>query len=326
MTEDPGIGGVLTVVGLNSDSERLYRAVLRRPGLTLDSLADTSGRSVDDTLLDLEPLVERNLVRRTDNTVQAEPPEIALGRLLTSAARRLSAAESALGLAQDHMNSFVAEHRAGQGSGWRPVTIEVIPPADVGDVMQALIETSSGELRFMRPDQWHLPTGLRTDSAVSAALRAGRRSRVLYPSTVLDADSESLRRRAALGESIRMLPSLPSRLAVLGAESALVPETWGTTSDPILIRQPAIVEVLAAYFDQLWERAMPIPGYTGSMSGNTRQELVTLLGQGAKDEQIARTMELSLRTVRRRIADVMAELGVDSRFQAGMEAVRRGWL
>jgi hypothetical protein len=30
--------------------------------------------------------------------------------------------------------------------------------------------------------------------------------------------------------------------------------------------------------------------------------------------------------VRRRIADIMVELGADSRFQAGAEAARRGWL
>ena len=47
---------------------------------------------------------------------------------------------------------------------------------------------------------------------------------------------------------------------------------------------------------------------------------------GAKDEQIARTLGLSLRTVRRRVADLMIELGVDTRFQAGVEAARRGWL
>jgi DNA-binding NarL/FixJ family response regulator len=35
---------------------------------------------------------------------------------------------------------------------------------------------------------------------------------------------------------------------------------------------------------------------------------------------------MSLRTVRRRVAEVMAELGADSRFQAGVEATRRGWL
>ena len=51
-----------------------------------------------------------------------------------------------------------------------------------------------------------------------------------------------------------------------------------------------------------------------------------MLARGAKDEQIARSLDLSLRTVRRRVAELMASLGADSRFQAGVEAVRHGWL
>ena len=49
-------------------------------------------------------------------------------------------------------------------------------------------------------------------------------------------------------------------------------------------------------------------------------------GRRRKDEQIARALGMSVRTVRRRVADLMDELGADSRFQAGVEAVRRGWI
>jgi DNA-binding NarL/FixJ family response regulator len=58
----------------------------------------------------------------------------------------------------------------------------------------------------------------------------------------------------------------------------------------------------------------------------TRRLLLEQLTRGAKDEQIARELGLSLRTVRRRVAEVLGELGADSRFQAGVEAVRRGWI
>ena len=57
-----------------------------------------------------------------------------------------------------------------------------------------------------------------------------------------------------------------------------------------------------------------------------RRLLLAELADGVKDEQIARNLDLSLRTVRRRVASLMSELGVDTRFQAGVEAVRRGWL
>ena len=80
------------------------------------------------------------------------------------------------------------------------------------------------------------------------------------------------------------------------------------------------------YFDQLWSHAVTTPGFGTELALDDRTQLLELLAGGAKDEQIARTMGVSLRTVRRRIASLLAELGVDSRFQAGMEAVRRGWL
>ena len=43
-------------------------------------------------------------------------------------------------------------------------------------------------------------------------------------------------------------------------------------------------------------------------------------GKGKATDQLG----VSLRTVRRRVADLMDELGAATRFQAGMEAARRG--
>ena len=41
---------------------------------------------------------------------------------------------------------------------------------------------------------------------------------------------------------------------------------------------------------------------------------------------IARQLDISVRTAQRRISDIMSALGVDTRFQAGIQATRRGWL
>ena len=57
-----------------------------------------------------------------------------------------------------------------------------------------------------------------------------------------------------------------------------------------------------------------------------RTFLLQQLAAGAQDEQIARRLGVSLRTVRRRVADLMSELGAESRFQAGVEASKRGWI
>ncbi|MFC6678324.1 response regulator transcription factor [Nonomuraea ferruginea] len=55
-------------------------------------------------------------------------------------------------------------------------------------------------------------------------------------------------------------------------------------------------------------------------------QVVRLAAQGLSDEAIARHLGVSVRTVRTRFAEAMTELGAQSRFQAGVEAARRGWL
>lgn len=52
------------------------------------------------------------------------------------------------------------------------------------------------------------------------------------------------------------------------------------------------------------------------------QQLLT----GATDLTASRLLGLSPRTYSRRVSELLEYLGVESRFQAGVEAARRGWL
>ena len=58
----------------------------------------------------------------------------------------------------------------------------------------------------------------------------------------------------------------------------------------------------------------------------TDRELVALLAAGAKDDVVARHLGTSTRTLSRRISELMDHLHVRTRFQAGVQAVRLGWL
>lgn len=51
-----------------------------------------------------------------------------------------------------------------------------------------------------------------------------------------------------------------------------------------------------------------------------------MLEDGLTDEGIARKLGVSIRTVRRLMADLLKRLNAQGRFQAGAEAVRQGWL
>jgi DNA-binding CsgD family transcriptional regulator len=108
----------------------------------------------------------------------------------------------------------------------------------------------------------------------------------------------------------------------------VLPEPIGFTDEPrVHVRQRSIVAALTLWFESLWDRAAPLRELeTGTATVDGRRFLLEQLMAGATDEVIARNLGIGLRTVRRRVAALMTELGVDTRFQAGAEAVRRGWL
>ncbi len=55
-------------------------------------------------------------------------------------------------------------------------------------------------------------------------------------------------------------------------------------------------------------------------------DILALLVAGAKDEVIARQLGIGVRTLRRRMQHLMTALDAETRFQAGIQASRRGWV
>jgi DNA-binding NarL/FixJ family response regulator len=54
--------------------------------------------------------------------------------------------------------------------------------------------------------------------------------------------------------------------------------------------------------------------------------ILSLLSDGRSDSTIARESGISVRTVERRVRSLMDRLGAKTRFQAGVQAARRGWI
>jgi DNA-binding NarL/FixJ family response regulator len=72
---------------------------------------------------------------------------------------------------------------------------------------------------------------------------------------------------------------------------------------------------------------MPLAGYRRARPpalDDQGLQILRMLGAGLKDEAAARSLGLSLRTYRRRVAELMASLGAESRFQAGLRARELG--
>ncbi|MGZ4458925.1 MAG: DNA-binding response regulator [Nocardioidaceae bacterium] len=320
----------MAALGFSAVEEDLYRILLRHSGETLDTVAPLLGTSVERLREAVAPVVAAGLVRIEDDRLVALAPDLALGQLISDEFRRLRSLGEQLDALRGMLPALTAEHLSAQAPRGAPITVERIEGGDIVKLVRSLSATSTGDLLWLRPDQWREPFGREIDEWVVELVRAGRRSRAIYPARVLEEAPDVLRERAAAGEHVRVVADLPSRMAVMGSAAVLIPEEFGVNDGRrLVIRHGSLIGVLTLLFENLWERAMPVPGLDGSTAADgvsDRRLLLDQLVAGAKDEQIGRALGLSLRTVRRRVADILAELGATSRFQAGVEAVRRGWL
>jgi DNA-binding CsgD family transcriptional regulator len=322
---------VLTALGFPPAVDRTYQRVLNHSGRELRWVATALMRSPEEFLRDVEALVVHGIVRIEDSRVYVDTPAEALARVVAAnaedaavAGRRLEQVAAAI--------PFLAAGTARPGPdevhGIQPLDGELSSGGEPVRLIAALLAQSRGDVMWLRPGQWRPPREDALLPVIGDLVASGRRSRAIYPVRALHQAPETLVARAEVGEQIRVVPDLPTRMFIIGATHAVLPEPLGFADEPrSLVRQRGLVEALTLLFELLWERAVPVPSLDrGEPRPDLRRFLLQQLAAGAQDEQIARTLGISLRTVRRRVAAVLTELGADSRFQAGVEAVRRGWI
>jgi DNA-binding transcriptional ArsR family regulator len=310
---------------------QVYRFVLRRSSVSRDRLPDALGLPPGDLGVALARLEEAGLVRCGSEMVTAVAPDQFLAAFVDQERARLDETGSRLAMLRGMLPALISDHQAELGADGGSVAIQVAEYDQVVPLLRAIASSSEGDLLWLRPDQWRLTAGRQIDEWVRELVSAGRESRVIYPARVLEEAPEVVQARADAGEHVRVLAGVPARMAVLGTSAVVLHETWQARSGRLVVlRQEAVVSALTLLFDQLWDQALNVPGFGGRAEDpgkeGAKRLLLEQLVRGVKDEQISRALGVSLRTVRRRVAELMDELGADSRFQAGVEAVRRGWV
>ncbi|WP_447644395.1 DNA-binding response regulator [Nocardioides zeae] len=323
------VQAALSEFGLTLETEDLYWRVHGRHGQALgDVAAALDFRSAVELRAALAPLVALGAVAVDgDGRIQVPPMAHVLSHLLDEEVQRVEAAVRRVRELATTVPQVVPRMPVGPDTG-EPLAGYRIPEGDAATTMARWIEDSTGDILTLRPDQWRQPTHPALQRALTGALRSGRTARALYPVRALEQAPDALAERARMGEDIRVLAHVPTRLFVIPLTHALVPDMPGyETAGVLAIHERALVLLLAQYVELLWDRAVPVPelDLRGARE-RSRRLLLSELAAGAADEQIARTLGVSLRTVRRRVADLMIDLGADSRFQAGVEAARRGWI
>lgn len=329
MARDPS--SVLMALGLDREAERLYFRLVPLSGHTLVGAARLVHGQPERLLRELAPLTERGLVVLVDDRLVVPPLADALSGLVMRESRRAASAAvalSELASAVPHLVAAATRPDEGDLTDIRPLDGELSSGGDPLELLHLMLRTSRGDMLWLRPDAWAMPRESRVSQLLAEAMATGRRSRAIYPVRALSEAPEALRVRSRLGEQVRVMSEVPTRMFILGDSHAVLPEPIGFADEPrVHVRQRSVVAALSLWFELLWSVAAPVPDLeSGRGRPDERQFLLEQLMAGATDEVIARTLGIGLRTVRRRVAALMSDLGVDTRFQAGVEAVRRGWL
>jgi sugar-specific transcriptional regulator TrmB len=324
---------MLEAIGLDPVQERTYELLVNQDALTVGSLAELLDLGPARSRQALDELVAAGLaVCRQGRPARYEPvdPRTGLTRLIRSRQAELEQVSATVGAfaADYHERSLRTDPR---------LLVEVVEgPKEITRRVEELVAGAEKEILAFDAPPYVSPDG-ETSTAEAVMLARGVTVRAIYANEVLAVPrlAEGLREMVALGEQARVLPRVPTKLIVVDGREAVLPLTRsdeGKRTTAAFVRQSGLSDALVELFEVNWAIATPLFASSGEgalaepgVSGED-VALLQLLNAGLKDEAIARHLDLSQRTFRRRIAELVQRLGATNRFQAGTQAMRRGWL
>lgn len=164
--------------------------------------------------------------------------------------------------------------------------------------------------------------------------RAGGARKLFSPAALADEhDRMVLREMAAHGMQVRItttpLPQgtvfIDRRTMILTGPAAAPSSAHGPRHRMYTMStEPALVSGAYALFEAAWATATDLAAFFDAdrprIVDAQAREVLYALGSGMTDMTASRELGMSLRTYRRRVAELLVALGADSRFQAGMRA------
>ncbi|WP_460524139.1 helix-turn-helix domain-containing protein [Flindersiella endophytica] len=329
---------MLSALGISAAEQAVYELMVALPPVTTDELsllveragiAGGSEGSVQEVLRRLERL---GLVARLPD----DPPRHVVVPVGAATDALIAARERSLAAARQRIGQL-AERFGRSYAGGDPLDlVEIVRGREA--VQARLDELTRSAREEMRG--FDAPPYLNDPAAPShfelEGLRNGVRYRVIYdwqavgrPGRLPDIDQT-----IGWGEQARVA-RVPMKLGLSDHSMAMLP----LRTDPVdvdcwlVVHDSVLLEALSALFETYWERAVPLHVARGrpdlmTVDGPTETEraLLPLLLAGLTDKAIAEHLGWHERTAHRHLRSMMARLDAETRFQAGYQAVRRGWL
>ena len=328
---------MLQFLGVDEQSEGVYRLLLAQPGLGIEELAGRLRMTGTEARRCLDQLAELALIRPSwdsPGVVRAVSPRVGMELLLQRRQAELLTQQQMFAESQREVAQLVQEHQELTPGREHPGVERLMGMDAIQARIAELAAAASEEVACLVPGGAQDPRYI--DAAKVLDLRVRERG-VAIRTVALDSirkDPTTLayaRWQAGIGAEVRTAPVLTIRMLIYDRRVALVPvDPQNSSLGAAQVVDVGTVTALTALFDQVWCSARPITETSVPVdeSGLTPQEreLLALLSRGLTDEMAGRRLGLSARSVRRIMAGLMARLGARSRFEAGLKACESGWL
>ncbi|MFD4859715.1 helix-turn-helix domain-containing protein [Streptomyces atratus] len=318
------------VLGLTPEEADTYRILVSVASATPTGLAELIGCDIRQVVGILSRLEDRGLVARSlgDTTrFAAAPPAAALRAPLIQRQNELNLAKLEL----DSLDDIYRAATLGRGAA---EVVDVIHGTEAIRERLGRIQLGARKeiMNFVKAPIFS--SGNMTDDAV---MERGVRYRVIVERALLDGGAPSfdeiIQARAA-GEVVRIAESVPLKLFIVDGELAIVPllgSANAAKAGALLVHECSLLDALIALFESEWEKAMPFVTSAGTLQNapaidDLGAQILSLLLTGLTDQAIATQLHTSMRTVQRRIRQMMDTAKVQNRMQLGFRAAQLGWL
>lgn len=325
------------MLGLDTESEAVYRAMLAHPQDGIAVLTQRLGLSDESVRQALDSLSELALLRPAhgrQGELRAVSPDVGMELLIARQQTELAAQQLRIEASRTVAAQLIAEYAELQPAGNVEAGVERLLGMDrIRDRLAALTRQVRHEVMTFAPGGAHTPDDIAAAKPLNLELRErGVQLRTIYLDSIRNSPAtvEYLDWLTRQGGQVRTAVTLPTRMIIVDRTSAVIPvRTDDSSVGAVVLTGDGTLTALCALFESVWSHASPLgeeaPKSAGGLSAQ-EATAIRLLADGLTDEAVAKRLGVSHRTARRLATELMERLGARSRFEAGVRAVQQGWL
>lgn len=332
MTKDWGNDGEtrpLSSLGISEPEERAYRRLLAHPGATSQEIASALGMPPRKTQRLLDAIEAKGLATHSPERPRRyipAAPDIAMEAMILQRQEDLQRARAVVQELQE-------QAKAGQSEDGPEQIVELITSREAERQIFEHMNLAAQHqvVSLVRPPVRisRLDVPRQQDQRTQRQAQArGVRFRTVVDAEFLEVPgtADAVRADIKAGEEVRVVSQLPFKMILADNRVAIVPLNLQQADSPVLlVRSSALLDALYVLFEMFWERGAAISFARSALETSApqpqlpddAQELVRLMAAGLNDKVIARELGVSVRTLERRVADLMRSFDAQTRFQAG---------